>query len=85
MRKPTRISTSFTIDRSILDYLERTRSNRSRSERANELLHRAILLEKNEALEKQAAEFYAATGKPEHAESREFALASRRSLARQDE
>jgi hypothetical protein len=82
MRKPTRISTSFTIDRSILDYLERTRSNRSRSERANELLRRGILQEQYEALEKEAAEFYASTGKAERAESTEFTLASRRSLTR---
>jgi hypothetical protein len=80
MSKPIRISTSFTIDRSILDYLERTRSHRSRSERANELLRRGILQERYVALAKEAAEFYAATGKAERAESREFALASLRSL-----
>jgi hypothetical protein len=85
MRKPTRISTSFAIDRSVLDYLKRTRSHHSPSERANELLRRAIMMEQNEALEKEAAAFYAATGKAERAECREFALASRRSLARQGE
>jgi hypothetical protein len=82
MSKPTRISTSFTIDRSILDYLEHPRANRSRSERANELLRRAILQEHCEALEKEAAEFYALTTKAERAESRQFALASNRSLTR---
>ena len=85
MSKPTRASRSFTIDRAILDYLERTRSHRSWSERANELIRRAILQEQYEALEKEAAEFYASTGKAERAESREFALARRRPLTRQGE
>jgi hypothetical protein len=83
MARPARILTSFTIDRSILDYMQRTRANRSRSERANELLRRGILQEQYEDLEKEAAEFYASTGKAERAESRAFALASRRSLTRQ--
>ncbi|MFZ0961041.1 MAG: hypothetical protein WAO35_09055 [Terriglobia bacterium] len=82
MRKPTRISTSFTIDRSILDYLERTRSHRSRSERANELFRRGILQEQYEALEEQAAEFYARAGNKERAETKVFALANHRSLTR---
>ncbi len=73
------------MDRSILDYLQRTRSNRSRSERLNELLRRAILQEQYEALEKEAGEFFAASGKAERAESRAFAGASRRSLARDGE
>ncbi|MGD1100463.1 MAG: hypothetical protein ABSA59_00220 [Terriglobia bacterium] len=85
MSKPTRSSKGFTLGRSILDYQQRTCSNRSRSERANELLRHAILLEQYEALEKEAAEFYASTGKAERAESREFALARRRPLTRQGE
>jgi Na+-transporting NADH:ubiquinone oxidoreductase subunit NqrF len=85
MRKPTRVSSSFTIDSSILDYLQRTRSHRSRSERANELLRRAILQEQYEALEKEAAGFYAPASKGERTESKAFARASRRSLTRQGE
>jgi hypothetical protein len=82
MSEATRFSKSFTIDRSILDYLHRTRSGRSRSERVNELLRRAIVAEQYEALEREAAEFFAAVGKTERAESKAFAAASRRSLAR---
>ncbi len=70
------------MDRSILDYLQRTRSRRSRSERVNELLRRAILEEQYEALAREAAEFFAATGRTERAESRAFARASRRSITR---
>lgn len=85
MSKATRSSKSFTVDRSILDYLQRTRASRSRSERVNELLRRAILQEQYEALEKEAAEFFAAAGRTERAESRAFAAASRRSITRDGE
>ena len=85
MAKAARFSKSFTIDRSILDYLQRTRSNRSRSERVNELLRRAILDEQYEALEREAAEFFAAAGETERAETRAFVAASRRSIARDGE
>ncbi len=73
------------MDRSILDYLQRTRSSRSRSDRVNELLRRAILDEQYEALEKEAAEFFAGAGKTERDESRAFAEGSRRSLEREGE
>ena len=82
MIKATRFSKSFTVDRSILDYLQRTRSSRSRSERLNELLRRAILAEQYEILESEAAEFFAATGKTGRAESRAFAAASHRRFER---
>ena len=82
MSKATRSSKSFTVDRSILDYLQRTRSGRSRSERVNELLRRAILEEQYDALTREAAEFFAAAGSTERAESRAFARASHRSITR---
>jgi len=85
MRKATRFSKSFTIDRSILDYLQRTRSSRSRSERVNELLRRAILEEQYEGLEREAAAFFAAAGEDERAERKAFTAASRRSIAREGE
>jgi hypothetical protein len=85
MSKAARSSKSFTVDRSILDYLQRTRSGRSRSERVNELLRRAILQEQYEALEREAAVFFAAAGKAERAECKAFAAASRRSIERDGE
>jgi len=85
MRKATRFSKSFTIDRSILDYLQRTRSSRSRSERVTELLRRAILGEQYEALDREAAEFFAASGKAKRAEHKAFAAASQRSITREGE
>jgi len=85
MGKASRFSRSFTIDRSILDYLQRTRSSRSRSERVNELLRRAILDEQYEALEREAAEFFGAAGTRERGDRKAFAAASRRSIARDGE
>jgi hypothetical protein len=85
MRKAKRCCKSFTIDRSILDYLQRTRSSRSRSERVNELLRRAILEEQYEALEREAAEFFAAAGETERTERKAFAAASHRSITREGE
>jgi hypothetical protein len=46
------------------------------------LLRRAIIEEQYEVLEREAAEFFAATGKTERAESRAFAAASRRTFTR---
>ena len=80
--KTTRSSRSFTIDRSILEYVQRTRARRSHSERVNELLHRAIAQEQQEALEREAAAFYGAESKEERAETRAFAAASMRSITR---
>jgi hypothetical protein len=85
MSKAIRIAKSFMIDRSILDYLQQTHSNGSQSERVNALLHRAILEEQSDALAREAAEFFAAAGKAERAESRAFAAASRRAITRDEE
>lgn len=85
MSKAMRFSKSFTVDRSILDYLQRTHSSGSRSERVNALLRRAILAEQYEALEREAAEFFAAAGRTERAGSRAFAAASHRAITRDGE
>jgi hypothetical protein len=85
MRKAVRSSRSFTIDPSIFEYLQRTRSHGSRSERVNELLHRAILQEQYEALEREAAEFYPQAGKRDRSETRAFSRATQRTLARERE
>jgi len=49
------------------------------------LIRQAILEEQYEVLEREAAEFFAVTGKTEPAESRAFAAASRRSITRDGE
>lgn len=76
---------TFTVDRTILEFVQRTRSRKSRSERVNELLRRGILEEQYEALDREAAAFFAGAGKMERSESRAFSKASRKSLARDEE
>jgi len=85
MRKATRSATSFTIDDAILDYLQRTRAGRSRSERVNELLRRAIAREQSDALAREAAGFFGAMGTAERAERKAFTDATRRSVTRDEE
>jgi hypothetical protein len=84
MRKANRKSTSFTVDTGLIEYLQRTRHGRSRSERVNELLRRAILQEQYEALERECAEFFGGGGN-ERAERDAFAAASGRSMSRDSE
>jgi hypothetical protein len=85
MSKATRIAKSFMVDRSILDYLQQTRSNGSQSERVNALLRRAIVEEQSDTLARESSEFFASTSKAERAESKAFAAASRRAIARDEE
>jgi hypothetical protein len=49
------------------------------------LLRRAILEEQYEALEREAAEFFAAAGETERAERKAFAAASQRAITREGE
>ena len=85
MSKTTRIAKSFMIDRSILEYLQRTRSSGSRSERVNALLHRAIREEQSDTLVQEAAEFFGAVGRAERPEVEAFSAASRRTITREEE
>lgn len=82
MRKDNRQAASFTLDPTVLDYVRSTRGRRSRSERVNELLHRAMELERRQALEAEAAAFFASVPRSERIESRAFQRLARRSLAR---
>lgn len=50
---------SFTIDPEIDEYVAATKGERSASERVNELLRRAMTLERDEKLEAEAAAFFA--------------------------
>jgi hypothetical protein len=51
---------SYTIDPEIDEYVAATKGERSASERVNELLRRAMLQEREEKLETEAAAFFAA-------------------------
>ena len=73
---------TFTLESGVLDYVQRTRRGRSRSQRVNELLQRAIESERREALAKEAEAFFARPSRADRAETRAFRAAATRSLAR---
>lgn len=56
-----RIPKSLTLDPSVVSYIEDTRGDSSASERANELLQRAIREEEYERFEQEAADFFRET------------------------
>lgn len=76
-----RIPKTITVEESILADLERSRGNRSTSERVNELLKLALEQEAKEKLEREAAMFYSGN-KNDRTERRAFQKASLRSLRR---
>jgi hypothetical protein len=75
-----RIPKTLTVEESLLAEVERTKGERSTSERVNELLARALDLEREDKLEREAALFYSsAEGRQEE---RSFQKASLRSITR---
>jgi predicted CopG family antitoxin len=77
-----RIPKTLTLEESVLAEMERTKGDRSTSERVNELLKRALELERHDKLEREAALFYSAVNHQERQEERAFQKASLRSLTR---
>jgi hypothetical protein len=77
-----RIAKTFTVEESLLSIVERTKGDRSASERVNELLKLALKLERDDELEREAALFYSNTSPKERQEERAFQKASLRSLTR---
>lgn len=53
-----RIPKSLTLDPDVVSYIDKTRGDSSASERANDLLQRAIRAEEYERFEQEAAAFY---------------------------
>jgi predicted CopG family antitoxin len=84
--KDMRKATSLTIGEDVIAEIANTKNDRSLSDRVNELLKRALLLERRERLEKEAAEFFAGerarNSKEVAAERRAYQNATKRSLAR---
>jgi hypothetical protein len=68
------------VDESVLAEVERTKGEGSTSERVNELLKRALDLERQDKLQQEAALFYSET--EDRQEERSFQKASLRSIAR---
>ena len=75
-----RIPKTLTLEESVLADVERTKGERSMSEHVNQLLKRALDLEREVALEREAARFYSDTG--DRQEESSFQKASVRSITR---
>ncbi|MGH9544093.1 MAG: hypothetical protein ACRD23_02640 [Terriglobales bacterium] len=75
-----RVAKTFTVEEPLLAEVERTKGEGSTSERVNELLARALDLERRDELEREAALFYSDTGS--RREERAFQKASVRSITR---
>jgi hypothetical protein len=76
-----RIPKTFTVEQSVLFEVEQTKGERSTSERVNELLKRALDLEKRERLQQEAALFY--SDGEDRREELAFQKASLRSIVRE--
>jgi hypothetical protein len=75
-----RIPKTLTVEEYLLAEVERTKGEGSTSERVNELLARALDLERRDDLEREAALFY--SGAEDRREERSFQKASLRSITR---
>lgn len=75
-----RIPKTLTVDEYVLAEVERTKGEGSTSERVNELLRRALDLERQERLQREAAVFYSDV--EDRQEELAFQRASRRVLAK---
>jgi hypothetical protein len=76
-----RIPKTLTVEESVLAAVERTKGHRSTSERVNELLKRALELERHDELEREAALFYSPVSHRDRREERAFQKASLRWVA----
>jgi hypothetical protein len=76
-----RTTRTFSLDKEILAQVKRTKGGLSESERVNRLLRLALDLEKQAALEREIAGFFAAAP-ASRAERRAFESASLKSWAR---
>jgi len=88
----TKATKTFSLDRSILADVKRTKGDTSESERVNQLLRVALDLEKKAALDQEAAEFFARANRStargrawatDRQERRAFQKAARATLARE--
>jgi hypothetical protein len=78
-----RIPKTLTVDEFVLAEVERTKGENSTSERVNELLKRALDLERQDKLQREAALFYCEVSQVEdRQEEHAFQKASLRSIAK---
>jgi hypothetical protein len=73
---------TYTIDPELDAYVATTKGDASASERVNELLRRAMLQERDERLETEAAAFFSATQNKRRKGTLDFQQAALRTLDR---
>ncbi len=78
----TRVTKSFSLDRSMLKEVQRTKGDSSTSERVNQLLKEGLEAERKRGLHSEAAAFF--KDEPIGREEVAFRAASLRTLARDD-
>ncbi len=81
-RRATRKTRSFSLDPDLLFEIERTKGDRSASERVNQLLEYALEMERKASLYKEAAEFFGNVTE-DREERQAFQRASLRSWGRE--
>jgi hypothetical protein len=79
-----RLAKSFTIDRDLSAFVDETKGERSASDRVNELLRLAMMHERNDRLEAEAADFFAgaAESRNNRTETESFQKGAIRSFSR---
>jgi hypothetical protein len=82
MKTATRTIKSYTIDPEIDEYVAATKGAYSASERVNALLRRAMLQERDEKLETEAAAFFAAVQGKRRKSTLDFQEAALRTFSR---
>jgi len=82
MKTATRMIKTYTIDPEIDEYVAATKGERSASERVNQMLRRAMLSEREEKLETEAAAFFAAAHGKRRKSTRDFQEAALRTFNR---
>ena len=84
MSVATRKNKSLSLEKRVIEEIERTKGRASSSERVNALLKRALELERLESLENEAETFFAAVSQEEQESNEAFQAAALKSLARED-
>ena len=82
MKTAARMIKTYTIDPEIDEYVATTKGELSASERVNALLRRAILQERDEKLETEAAAFFAAAQGKHRKSTLNFQEAALRTFSR---
>jgi hypothetical protein len=80
----TRTNRSLSLEKSLLEEVERTKGTASTSERVNRLLKMGLELERAQTLEDEAQAFFQSASEEDRASRSAFRAATLKSLSRED-